>query len=222
MTTFQLLAIKEPSQQNFAWGSGFVISADEAYYLVTAKHVFYPPSTQADYTIPTFANSAEQVLIMDQNEAPLHKESLVNFADQTLLYRTHNIQGIKALDVAVLKLTDAPDEIKNVVVSYSALIENSDLVQADVIIEGYPTKNAGYHSVAGKVLSREYQEMLDDDANYFFIMETESDLKGMSGSPVFNSSKTQIVGVFVGQNRKHPSLGYVVYASYIREIISSF
>lgn len=218
--TVQLLATKEPAEENFAWGTGFVILFHEDYYLVTAKHVFFPLSRQADYTLPTFEDSLERVRVFGKADELLHEQLLVNLENQSMLYRSFCPQDDKALDIAVIKLEGISPELRAFALDF-AMLATSLEPKGDVVIEGYATKRENLSSVGGSVSSRERQEMLDDGAKYFFIIETEWDLTGMSGSPVLNSTKTEIAGVFVGQNRKIKGLGYVVHATYVRRIINN-
>lgn len=224
MTVFKLIAKKNEDSSN---GTGFIINKENNYYLVTAKHVFYPLSLQADYTMPTFNDSYIEVSILSPTDfSEIQREPLIINETKSLLYKLFKINENKALDIAVLKINNPSNELKKYSMPFSILEVNMDFKYDESLLTGgYPTRTKTFHSIKCSFAPKELQEMLDKDSDYYFIISTEEDLKGISGGPIFglhNGSINKIIGVFVGQNRIHKTLGYGIYSIYITKIIDSF
>src|SRR5438034_11343212 len=72
----KLLATKGPDSSK---GTGFIIRKNNHYYLVTAKHVFYPSSVQKDYTLPDYDSSLQYCSILDYKTGmPVQTINLIN------------------------------------------------------------------------------------------------------------------------------------------------
>jgi hypothetical protein len=223
-TSFKLIASKDEVSLR---GTGFVIQKKNNYYLITAKHLFFPASVQKDYTAPTFSGSNFEVSILSPKDfSEIQKEPLVNAEAKSLLYRTFDLEENRALDIAVLKINKPSNELKEHSMPFSILETGMKYTYKEPLLtEGYPTRTKIFHSTLCSFAPKELQEMLDKDGTYYFIISTEEDLEGISGGPIFtlnNASKNKLIGIFVGQNRKVKNLGYGVHAFYISEIISSF
>jgi hypothetical protein len=222
--TIAVLKILAFGNSDTSKGSGFVVKKGNVYYLVTAKHVFCPSAVQKDYTMPTYQNSCRQISIINAYDSVIAELQLTDERKKALIYRTFNINETQALDVAVLKLKKPAKELKKYSMPFSVLASTDEINYSDTLkTEGYPTRTRKLYSIVSSFATKEYQESLEKDAKYFFIINTEVDLKGMSGGPIFKLSKNSIdklVGVFVGQNRIAPTYGYGVYSPYIISIIN--
>lgn len=224
MATLKLIASKNADNSK---GTGFIIKKNNNYYLITAKHLSYPLSVQQDYTTPTFSDSYSQVSILSPKDfSEIQKESLVNLQTKSLLYKLFNIKGNRALDIAALKINNPSNELKQYSMPFS-ILETGMKYKYDesLLTEGYPTRTKTSHSIICSFAPKEVQEMLEGDSTYYFIISTEEDLKGISGGPIFSvhdGSKNKLIGIFVGQNRIHKTLGYGIHSFYISEIINSF
>ncbi|MBC7587006.1 MAG: trypsin-like peptidase domain-containing protein [Chitinophagaceae bacterium] len=207
-------------------GTGFVIKKENKFYLVTAKHVFYPSSTQNGYTLPDYHNSLSVVTILKHdNLLPLQKELLVDHKTETFLYNVFVLKNNQALDIAVLKINSPTNEIKQNAIPFSYLEDTIAINYDDSLrTEGYPTRNSNFYSANCSFAKKNYQDILDKDSQYYFILNSEEDLNGLSGGPIFNISDNitkSITGIFVGQNRTYKKLGYAIFSFYIKRIIET-
>lgn len=224
MSAFKLIA---SNNSDTSKGTGFIIVKDNNYYLITAKHLFYPLSVQKDYTMPIFVNSYSEVTILSpKNFSQIQKESLVDYQTKSLLYKTFNIKENQALDIAVLKINDPSAELKEYSIPFTNLDTNMKFKYDEMLrTDGYPTRTKIFHSIKCSFAPKNVQEMLGKDSHYFFIIFTEENLKGISGGPIFNLSNNSInklIGIFVGQNNIQQTLGYGIYSFYISAIINSY
>jgi hypothetical protein len=209
-------------------GSAFIINKNGIFFLVTAKHCFYPSSSQQGYTIPTYDESLTEVLIMNpSNTQPIHTQNLVDSESQNILYKIHRTHDDKVLDIAILKLKNPNEEVKNLSIKYSQIKESKKINRnKKLMITGYPSKNENSVFAFNTTYSNEeLQALLENDSEYFFLMDVEIDLKGISGCPIFQINQNEelsIVGIFVGQNRKIKNLGYGIFSCFIKEVIDSY
>ena len=208
-------------------GTGFIINRKGILYLVTAKHLVLPLSTQKDYTLPTFENSLEEIKILNTtNFEVIHQESLLDYELKEIKFKFFNRDSDKALDIAVIKLNNPNKLLISESIPFNQLAKKKSIkYEKSLKIYGHPSKNDGLHIATANYIAKDYQEMLGNDKKYFFILEGEMNLKGMSGGPIFTfdkSGKNKIIGIFVGQNNKLKTLGYGIYSSYIRKIILKY
>ncbi len=220
----KILATKGPDSSK---GTGFIVCKNLVYYLVTAKHVFYPTSVQKDYTMPVYDSSLQYCAILDYKTGkPVQILALTNERQEKILYKTFQTDKTHALDIAVIQVKEPDTYLKARAIPFASLnILLAPYYDESVSIKGFPSRTKTYSEFHAVVQPKTIQDLLDKDGNYFYIIKTESDLKGISGAPVFytpDMKAPSIVGIFVGQNHESGELGYAIYAYYIAEIIRNY
>ncbi|SMB97145.1 hypothetical protein SAMN00120144_0302 [Hymenobacter roseosalivarius DSM 11622] len=222
MISFRLSSIGNGSSFR---GTGFIVN-NKAYFLVTAKHLFCPSSTLDKYSVPSINNLLAEVSILTPDGLiEIHKELLISSDKLSIRYNTYNLSDTKVLDLAVLELNDTPSELKNNAFPLPLLNENLSLNYDGFLkITGFSSKVENCHSILSFKLVKEVQDLLDDSI-YYFMFNAEVNLKGISGAPILNYVEDECMnldGVVVGQNNKHPTIGYGIKAFFIKEIINTY
>lgn len=225
------IAVKKKNGEYFKSGTALFVMHKGEYYAVTAKHCFMDSSTQAKKTIPTIINTLEEACFFSELDAfgkvkLLHREALHN--GHHPLFKIYTISDLQAIDVAALKLINPSDEVKGLSID-SDCFDNSGNINYldDLVITGFPSyfENKVDSLITGFV-SKEIQEMLDDDHKYYFMMPTYTELRvksmsGFSGSAILAKNRNKIVGFVAGEN-KATNLLYGIYAKYMTECLNSF
>jgi hypothetical protein len=207
-------------------GTGFIVHKDNAYYLVTAKHIFFTMSVQRDYTMPEYENSLQNCAVLDPNGNVIQELALTNEKQKTILYKTFDTDKKHALDIAVLPINKPVTFLKTNAISFKSLSQSLiPYYSRQVSVRGFPSRTKTFSDFQSVVAPKDTQDLLDKDGKYFFIIETETDLKGISGAPVFlplEKNGRVLAGIFVGENHNHGELGYAIFAFYIAEIIRNY
>lgn len=222
--SFKILAI---NKNDTAKGTGFIINKDDNYFLITAKHVFFPSSTLKDYSMPNFEGSFKTVKILNQTDfSEIHNELIIDEKNKKLHYKTFNLDTMKSLDLAVLKLFNPDECIKQTAIPFSDLNNDCNIsYKSNLKLEGFPSRKENHYSSVSHYYPKNIQILLDSASLYYFIIDIEEKMNGVSGGPIVEMNgeeSLKIAGIFVGQNSLLPKFGYGIFAYYIRKTIEKF
>lgn len=106
-------------------------------------------------------------------------------------------------DIAVLKLLDAT------ALSLSPVPLGKAEIDTDVRVFGYRKDFPDGYQMTGQLRPGQVLPLTGEVYNFETYLPDQTNLDGMSGSPVFDSQKKRVIGIFYGQENKGPSVSYV-------------
>ena len=220
---FRLVA-EHPDGSHTQSGTGSVLAFKDNLYLLTAKHCLMPAATQAGMQLPTVDLVIKRVHLLDQAIRVRHSEDVVDTQGQQVLFRTWMMDNSRALDIAILPLTGAPEELRQYAIDAALLDDSYRPVAGDAVhVAGFPYgKEDTVTTLLTNVVGPDKQPLPDDIADLYFLFDTlDTDLKGISGAPLFASSDNKVVGIAVAQHQQYP-LGYALFARFIHFCLLQF
>jgi hypothetical protein len=220
---FRLVA-EHPDGSHTQSGTGSVLAYKDKLYLLTAKHCLMPAATQAGMQLPTADLVIKRVHLLDQAIRVRHSEDVVDTQGRQVLFRSWMIDDSRALDIAILPLTHAPEELHQFAIDAALLDDSYQPLSGDAVhVAGFPyAKEDTVTTLFTNVVGPDMQPLPDDIADLYFLFDTlDTDLKGISGAPLFASSDNKVVGIAVAQHHEYP-LGYALFARFILYCLRQF
>lgn len=224
------ICVKKKDGNYYQSGTALFIKHKEDYYAVTAKHCFINGSTQVGKTLPTIENTNEEAGFTNLNifgeVTLLHKEKLHNGRVPLFnVFYTDEGQAT-AIDVAALKLTNPSNDVRSISIDSNCL-DNSGAIfyHHNLAITGFPSYAEDKEdNIITNFESKEIQEILGKEHNYYFLMPSNKNLRvtsiaGFSGSAILDLNTKKIIGFVVGENKETNHI-YGIYAKYMSELLN--